>query len=105
METGVPLKDRPERVEIDRSSTLRHQGAGDFAVQVRNVSTEGFMADCLEPVLIGSYVSLDLPGHGPVHAQVRWQLGRQFGGRFLDPISLAKCEWTGIASEPSGGAA
>ena len=35
---------------------------------VRDLSTAGFMAECLRPVLIGSYVSLDLPGVGPVHA-------------------------------------
>jgi hypothetical protein len=43
---------------------------------------------------IGSYVSLDIPGIGEVKAQIRWQLGRQMGGMFLDPISLASCEWT-----------
>ena len=44
-------------------------------VKVRDVSTCGFMAECAEPVRIGSYVSLDVPGIGPVHAQVRWQIG------------------------------
>ena len=52
------------------------------------------MAECAEPVRIGSYVSLDVPGIGPVQAQVRWQIGVRMGGMFLDPISLARCEWT-----------
>ena len=46
------------------------------------------------PVRIGSYVSLDIPGIGPVEAQVRWQIGVKMGGMFLDPISLGRCEWT-----------
>ena len=63
-------------------------------IKVRNVSAAGFMAECAEPVMIGSYVSLDVPGVGSVKAQVRWQIGSRMGGMFLDPISLARCEWT-----------
>lgn len=80
------------RVEIDNRTQLRHQ----FSVEicVRNVSTSGFMAECEYPVAIGSNVSLDVPGIGPVHAQVRWQIGNRMGGMFLDPISLCQCGWT-----------
>ena len=63
-------------------------------VRVHNLSSAGFMAECAQPVMIGSYVSLDVPGIGPVQAQVRWQIGARMGGMFLDPISLARCEWT-----------
>jgi hypothetical protein len=63
-------------------------------IKVQNLSSSGFMAECAEPVLIGSYVSLDVPGIGAVQAQVRWQIGAQMGGMFMDPISLACCEWT-----------
>ena len=48
-------------------------------IKVRNVSTAGFMAECAAPVRIGSYVMLDIPGIGPVEAQVRWQIGVQDG--------------------------
>ena len=63
-------------------------------IKVENLSSAGFMADCPAQLLIGSYVSLEVPGIGPVEAQVRWQIGRKIGGMFLDPISLARCEWT-----------
>jgi hypothetical protein len=63
-------------------------------IKVRNLSSAGFMAECAEPVLIGSCVSLEVPGIGTVQAQVRWQIGARMGGMFLDPISLARCEWT-----------
>ena len=68
-------------------------------IKVRNLSTAGFMAECAEPIRIGSYVSLDIPGIGPVQAQVRWQIGLKMGGMFLDPISLARCEWTAEKAE------
>ncbi len=64
------------------------------AITVRNVSAAGFMAECPEPVRIGSYVALEIPGIGSVEAQVRWQIGPRMGGMFLDPISLDRCEWT-----------
>ena len=68
-----------------------------YAVEVRihNVSSAGFMAECDHPVMIGSHVSIEVPGIGTVTAQVRWQLGTKMGGMFLDPISLSRCEWVG----------
>jgi hypothetical protein len=35
---------------------------------------------------------------------VRWQIGARMGGMFLDPISLNRCEWTAIQSEPPAAA-
>ncbi|WP_129790509.1 hypothetical protein [Sphingosinicella sp. CPCC 101087] len=79
---------------------LRSGDRYDVEVRVRNVSTCGFMAECAVPVRIGSYVTLDVPGIGPVHAQVRWQIGLTMGGMFLDPISLESCEWTATRADP-----
>jgi hypothetical protein len=68
-------------------------------IKIRNVSTAGFMAECAAPVRIGAYVTLDIPGIGPVEAQVRWQIGIKMGGMFLDPISLGRCEWAAEKAE------
>lgn len=80
------------------SAKARMTGQSVYSVEVRvcDVSTTGFMAECAEPVMIGSYVLLEVPGIGPVNAQVRWQLGRRMGGMFLDPISLNRCEWIAV---------
>jgi hypothetical protein len=99
--TGTPLRPRrTDRLAVDETARLRSQQWYQIEVKVRNVSTCGFMAECAAPVEIGSYVVLDVPGIGPVHAQVRWQLGVTMGGMFLDPISLARCDWTAIRAEP-----
>lgn len=90
---------RTERLPLDQSAELRHRVTVE--VQVRDLSTRGFMAECDEWVEIGSTVTLDIPGIGPVQAQVRWQIGSRMGGMFLDPISLQQCEWTAIRAEPS----
>ena len=97
-------KRRAGRVVVDGKSSLRSQQWYSVEVKVRNVSTCGFMAECREPVGIGSYVSLEVPGVGPVHAQVRWQIGGTMGGMFLDPINLVQCEWTAVQAEGEPGA-
>jgi hypothetical protein len=91
---------RAERLAVGRATQLRSQNLYEVEVRVGDLSQTGFMAECADPVAIGSAVSLDVPGVGPVHAQVRWQIGGRMGGMFLDPISLSKCEWTAIRSEP-----
>lgn len=104
----MPDQDRPsgfkdrgaERTPVAKTTQMRPQNWYSVEVVIRDVSTGGFLAECDDSVRIGSYVSLDVPGIGPVHAQVRWQLGGRMGGMFLDPISLSKCEWTAIKADP-----
>jgi hypothetical protein len=85
---------RASRKRVEGAAQLSHSGLYKVEVTIRDVSTSGFMAECPEPVRIGSYVSLEVPGIGPIEAQVRWQIGGRMGGMFLDPISLSRCEWT-----------
>lgn len=86
------LPRRSVRVKLAQVADLRGNDA-QMAVTVCDLSTAGFMAECLRPVLIGSYVALDLPGIGPVRAQIRWQLGGRLGAKFLEPVSIYKCDW------------
>jgi hypothetical protein len=93
---------RAARVDLhDVQASLSPQELYKVEIRVRNVSTAGFMAECAAPVRIGSYVSLDIPGIGPVQAQVRWQIGLRMGGMFLDPISLKSCDWTAEKAAPA----
>jgi hypothetical protein len=87
---------RNVRYKVGGEAELGHDARCTIEVQVRDVSPCGFMAECPLPVQIGSYVTLDVPGIGTVNAQVRWQIGARLGGMFLDPISLAQCEWTAV---------
>ncbi|HEV2865091.1 MAG TPA: hypothetical protein VGX37_01120 [Allosphingosinicella sp.] len=99
---GPALKPRrTQRLPVGEKAQMRAQDWYQIEVKVRDVSTCGFMAECAQPVGIGSYVSLDVPGVGPVHAQVRWQIGMRMGGMFLDPISLTRCDWTAVKALPS----
>jgi len=87
---------RIARVAVGGDASLGPDNLDSVEIRVRNLSSAGFMAECAEPVRIGSYVSIDIPGVGPVQAQVRWQIGVTMGGMFLEPISLAGCEWTAV---------
>ncbi|HEX8573541.1 MAG TPA: PilZ domain-containing protein [Allosphingosinicella sp.] len=88
------------RTPVAGRTRLRAHNWYCIEVTVHDVSTSGFKAECPEAVRIGSYVSLDVPGVGPVNAQVRWQLGGKMGGMFVDPISLHRCEWTAVPADP-----
>jgi len=101
-ERPLPPGFKPRRVvrsDVGGPTHLIPQNLYRIEVNVRNFSSCGFMAECAEPVRIGSYVTLDVPGIGPVHAQVRWQIGVRMGGMFLDPISLSRCEWTAVKAD------
>lgn len=87
------------RTRVSARSRLTQAHPYSVEVKVCDVSTGGFMAECPDPVRIGSFVSLDVPGLGTVEAQVRWQLGTRMGGQFLDPISLARCEWVATRAD------
>lgn len=91
---------RNDRVPVGSTTHLRSANWYDIEVSIQDVSQCGFMAECDQPLGIGSNISLDVPGIGPVHAQVRWQIGGKVGGMFLDPISLNKCDWTAVRAEP-----
>jgi hypothetical protein len=79
---------KPDRVRVLLNTRLRASGHADSAVDVRNISARGFMADSERGMPIGSDVMLYLPGIGWSLASVRWSVGNRFGGRFSDSIDL-----------------
>ena len=93
-------KRRAERTEVSAVAKVRSSARYSVEVRIRDVSQCGFMAECRDSLAIGSSITLDVPGIGPVRAQVRWQIGGRMGGMFRDPISLNRCEWTAVRTEP-----
>ena len=93
---------RAERTVVASSASLSPSSWYSIEVKICDVSQCGFKAECLEPVKIGSFVSLEVPGIGSVQAQVRWQIGSRMGGMFVDPISLNRCEWTAVKTSSPG---
>jgi hypothetical protein len=93
---------RADRTTVDAAAALCRSSWYSVEVKICDVSQCGFKAECADPLQIGSFVTLDVPGIGSVQAQVRWQIGFRMGGMFLDPISLNRCDWTAVRTSPPG---
>jgi hypothetical protein len=85
---------RAERLAVDAAARLRPNSWSSLEITMVDLSSLGFRARCDARVQPGGCVSLDVPGIGPVEAQVEWQRRDQFGARFLRPIELDRCGWT-----------
>ena len=83
---------RTERRMVNLAASLREPGAAVADAEVRNLSTDGFMAEsdmALEP---GQFVFLKLPGIEALHAKVAWVEEGKAGFEFSSPIHQATLE-------------
>ena len=83
-----------ERMRVDAAARLKPNDWSSVEIGMLDLSENGFRARCEARVQPGGAVSLEIPGLGPVEAQVEWQRGQQFGARFFAPIDLSTCSWT-----------
>jgi hypothetical protein len=84
---------RAERVALDQSARLRPNSWSSLEIRMIDLSELGFRAGCDARLQCGGGVTLDIPGLGPVDAQVEWQRDGEFGARFFRPICLDGCDW------------
>jgi len=81
---------RAPRIE-GRHDALIVDGAGrQVKVLVTDISGGGFRVKTGETFAIGEYVALRSDRYGDFPAQIRWALGHEAGGNFLEPIVLPK---------------
>ena len=59
-----------------------------FPIRMENISSHGFMARCTIELAAGSWLGVELPGHGIVRARVRWWDDDEAGFQFRTPIDL-----------------
>jgi hypothetical protein len=83
-----------ERVAVDGAARLRPNSWSSVEATMVDLSALGFRAECEARLQPGATVTLDIPGLGPVGAQVEWHRGHEFGARFFEPIDLDRCSWT-----------
>jgi hypothetical protein len=88
------LARRAERLALDESTRLKPNSWSSVEVRVIDLSPLGFRAHCEAKVQPGAPVTLEIPGLGPVEAQVEWQRGSEFGARFFMAIDLDCCAWS-----------
>ena len=88
-----------ERINAEGTFGLSSPGFHTLDAEIRDISSLGLKGVAPEPLLIGSIVQLDIPGVGTVEAEVKWELGGQFGAMFLEPIDLRSCEWSAVRAK------
>ncbi|HEU5285823.1 MAG TPA: PilZ domain-containing protein [Sphingomicrobium sp.] len=79
---------RRHRIEVAHDATLVLSDGSEQSVTITDVSTGGFRLQTAETVPIGAHVFLRVPRYGDFPAQIRWALGRDAGGVFLEPVEL-----------------
>jgi hypothetical protein len=84
---------RAERRPLDESARLRPNSWSSLEIQVLDLSELGFRGACEARLRSGGCVTLEVPGIGPVDAQVEWQRKDEFGARFILPVDLAAVGW------------
>ena len=79
---------RASRLKIYHDAMLVDSSGHQYAVTVLDISATGFRAQSEETLKIGEYVALRVPKYGDFQAQIRWSVGNEAGGMFLNPVIL-----------------
>lgn len=88
-----PLRDRSwikraPRVEGQHEALVVDSKGRLYPVKILDISSSGFKLHADETFRIGEYIGLRVSKYGEFSAQIRWALGNEAGGEFLDPIVL-----------------
>ena len=79
---------RRERIPVSHDATLVTEQGVEHSVTITDVSTGGFRLHSEVTLPIGEHVVLRVERYGDFPAQIRWALGPDAGGVFLQPINL-----------------
>ena len=79
---------RRHRIEVAHDATLVLSDGTEHRVTITDVSSGGFRLQTGETMPIGEHVFLRVPRYGDFPAQIRWALGRDAGGVFLQAVDL-----------------
>ena len=79
---------RKPRVNVAHDATLVMADGSEHLVTITDVSSGGFHLKTDDTLPIGSRVFLRVARYGDFPAQIRWALGSEAGGVFLEPVEL-----------------
>lgn len=80
---------REERHEVHHRTRATDATGREATLTVVNISPNGLMARCEQPIEIGTRLHVRLPDLAPLHAEVRWALGGRIGCEFQHSIAPA----------------
>ena len=76
---------RAPRVDVRKTATLVNSDGLEVDATILDVSGSGFRLQVLEKLYIGELVSLRVDDER-VPARIKWVLGDEAGGTFLEPV-------------------
>ena len=79
---------RAPRIDTSHEAMVVDTQGRKYAATVLDLSSGGFRVKSEETFKIGEYVAIRVTGYGDFSAQIRWALGGEAGGVFLDPIAF-----------------
>ena len=85
---------RPTRVDVRKPAVLVTSDGAETPVMILDLSASGFRIHSEESPLIGEFVSLRVDRFGDFAAQIRWCLGSEAGGIFLEPCTESQTDPT-----------
>ena len=74
---------------VRQKATLVLPDSREVAVEVLDVSSGGFRVESQETLSIGEFVTLRASNGEQVAAQIRWSLGTEAGGVFLEEVDYS----------------
>lgn len=77
---------RPRRVDVNIEAVLTTSDRHSFKVVVRDLSAGGFRIELDDEVIVGEHVFLKVGPRDALPAVIKWALGREAGGHFLDEV-------------------
>ena len=81
-------RDHHRRI-VDSDSTLRDPNGRPLSVLVRDLSAHGFAAECNEELVVGTTITLGLPGFGSAQAVIVRRDDKSYGCQFVEQLAPA----------------
>jgi hypothetical protein len=87
MASEKPYKKRAPRVALGRAAVLANSQGAESDVVIVNISAGGFRVKMQDPPPVGELVTLLVERGVAFAGQIRWVLGEDAGGVFLNPAA------------------
>lgn len=81
---------RAPRIDGHHEAIVVDGQGRQYSVTVLDISNGGFRLQSQETFRIGEYIAIRVPRYGDFSAQIRWALGSEAGGVFLNPMESAE---------------
>ena len=75
---------RSTRIDVDFKATLITSDGHEIPVALKDLSRQGFRIELDDEVLVGERVTLCVRKDENIPAEIKWALGSEAGGVFLD---------------------